>query len=167
MTGLFVRLWMAISVILVLVLLAASHAGAQVNDPAGRKSQVRDFGISNQGPTIEVGIGSWYGGKLVHGHRTASGERFDEKLLTAAHPKLPFQTRVRVTNLGNGKDVTVKINDRNATYTGRVIDLSRHAAELLDMKRQGIGLVAIVPAEGMPAPQVISEPARHASVPRS
>jgi len=151
----------------VLVVLMAATAQAQVNDPAGRKPRPADLGISNEGPAIEVGIGSWYGGKLVRGHHTASGECFDETKLTAAHPKLPFQTRVRVTNLGNGKDVTVKINDRNATYTGRVIDLSRRAAELIDMKRQGIGLVAIVPAEHGAAPQVISEPAHRGGVPSS
>jgi rare lipoprotein A len=150
----------------VLLLAVAGTAEAQVNDPAGRKPQPADFGADNEGPPIEVGIGSWYGGRLVRGHRTANGDRFDEAKLTAAHPKLPFSTWVRVTNLGNGKDVTVRINDRNATYTGRVIDLSRRAAEVLDMKRQGVGLVAIVPAQGA-APQVISSPARHPGVPSS
>ena len=146
--------------------LTVGKAEAQVNDPAGRKPHPADLGAANQGPPIEVGIGSWYGGRSVRGHRTANGDRFDENQLTAAHPKLPFSTHVRVTNLGNGKEVTVRINDRNATYTGRVIDLSRRAAETIGMRFQGIGLVAIVPNESAPT-QVISSPARRAGVPSS
>src|SRR5581483_5875707 len=81
-----------------------------------------------------------------------SGERFNEKALTAAHPTLPFETRVRVVNLETGKTVVVRINDRNATYTQRVIDLSRKAGEMIGIHYQGIGTVALIPDTPEPAP---------------
>ena len=165
MRGIFRHAGMAS--LLVMVVLTEGRAQAQVNDPAGAPPLPGDFGIANQGPAVEVGTGSWYGGRSVRGHRTASGERFDESLLTAAHPRLPFSTQVRVTNLANGKSVTVRINDRNAVYTGRVIDLTRRAAELIGMKRRGIGLVVIVPAESGAMPQVISVPTPRGGVPGS
>jgi len=78
------------------------------------------------------GIASWYGAKH-HGRRTASGERFDQKKLTAAHPTLPWGSIVRVTSLANGKSVDVRINDRGPFVKGRIIDLSRAAARVLGM----------------------------------
>lgn len=81
---------------------------------------------------IEAGIASWYGAKH-HGRRTASGERFDQKKLTAAHPTLPWGSVVRVTSLANGKSVDVRINDRGPFIKGRIIDLSRAAARALGM----------------------------------
>ena len=91
---------------------------------------------------------------------TASGERFNEKALTAAHPTLPFETRVRVINLTTGKSVIVRINDRNATYTQRVIDLSRKAGEMIGIHYQGIGTVALIPElpEPMPIPVATQPP---------
>lgn len=82
--------------------------------------------------TIEAGIASWYGAKH-HGRRTANGERFDQKKLTAAHPTLPWGSIVRVTSLANGKSVDVRINDRGPFVKGRIIDLSRAAARALGM----------------------------------
>lgn len=81
---------------------------------------------------LEAGIASWYGAKH-HGRRTASGERFDQKKLTAAHPTLPWGSIVRVTSLANGKSVDVRINDRGPFVKGRIIDLSRAAARVLGM----------------------------------
>jgi peptidoglycan lytic transglycosylase len=83
-------------------------------------------------PRIETGLASWYGAKH-HGRRTASGERFDQKALTAAHPTLPWGSIVRVTSLANGKSVDVRINDRGPFIKGRIIDLSRAAARALGM----------------------------------
>ena len=80
----------------------------------------------------QVGKASWYGPGF-HGKKTASGERFDENALTAAHPRLPLGTKVRVTHLGNGKTVEVRINDRGPHGGGRIIDLSRAAARELAM----------------------------------
>lgn len=88
--------------------------------------------------SVERGRASWYGGKF-HGRQTASGERFDQHALTAAHRELSFGTRVRVTNLQNDKAVVVRINDRGP-FGGknRIIDVSRAAAERLGMVGEGI-----------------------------
>ena len=83
------------------------------------------------------GQASWYGGKH-HGGPTASGERFNKNALTAAHKTLPMGTRVRVTNLRNGRSVVVRINDRGPYSKGRVIDLSEAAAKQLDMIDAGV-----------------------------
>ena len=77
------------------------------------------------------------------GARTASGERFNARELTAAHPTLPFGTKVRVTHLGNGKSVDVKINDRGPYIGGRIIDLSKAAAGVLGMQNQGVAKVKV------------------------
>ena len=79
---------------------------------------------------LETGIASWYG-KQFHGRKTASGERFDMDALTAAHPKLPFGSWVRVRDLVSGRSVDVRINDRGPHIKQRVIDLSRAAARAL------------------------------------
>lgn len=85
----------------------------------------------------QCGYASWYSEK--DGIHTASGERFDDSELTAAHRHLPFGTIVRVTNEQNGKSVDVRINDRGPWAGGsRIIDLSSAAADELDMKRAGI-----------------------------
>lgn len=91
----------------------------------------------------QSGKASWYGGKF-HGRKTASGERFNKNQLTAAHRKLPFGTRVRVTHLGNGKSVVVRINDRGPFGNrGRIIDLSEAAAGVLGMKQSGVARIKI------------------------
>jgi rare lipoprotein A len=81
---------------------------------------------------VQVGQASWYGPGF-HGRKTASGTRFNQYALTAAHRSLPLGTRARVTNLKNGKKVLVTINDRGPYYGGRIIDLSRAAAKQLAM----------------------------------
>lgn len=85
----------------------------------------------------EVGLASWYGQRF-HRRRTASGELFDMRALTAAHPTLPFGTRVCVRSEATGRSVVVRINDRGPHIRNRVIDLSRGAAEALGVK--GLGL---------------------------
>ena len=85
----------------------------------------------------QVGLASWYGGKF-HRRRTASGELFDMRALTAAHPTLPFGSLVCVRSTVNGRSVVVRINDRGPHTGNRVIDLSRAAAEELGMI--GLGL---------------------------
>jgi rare lipoprotein A len=84
----------------------------------------------------ETGEASWYG-ERHHGRRTASGEPFDMHALTAAHRTLPFGTRCRVTSRRSGRAVLVRVNDRGPFSKGRVIDLSRAAAEAIDMIRAG------------------------------
>jgi rare lipoprotein A len=80
----------------------------------------------------ELGIASWYGPRF-HGRRTANGEIYNMHAMTAAHKTLPFGTRVRVTSLVNGKEVIVRINDRGPFIKGRIIDLSKAAAQAIDM----------------------------------
>lgn len=90
-----------------------------------------------------TGKASWYGGKF-HGRKTASGERFNKNALTAAHRKLPFGSKVRVTHLGNQKSVVVRINDRGPFGNkGRIIDLSEAAAVRLGMKNAGVARVKL------------------------
>src|SRR5512132_3418122 len=81
---------------------------------------------------VQHGIASWYGPGF-HGRKTASGERFNQHELTAAHKRLPLGTKATVTNLKNGKQVEVEINDRGPYARGRILDLSKAAAERLDM----------------------------------
>ena len=82
---------------------------------------------------VQQGIASWYGPRF-HGRDTASGERFDQNELTAAHRTLPLGTKAMVTNLRNGKKVEVEINDRGPYARGRILDLSKAAAERLDIE---------------------------------
>jgi len=94
----------------------------------------------------ETGVASYYASKF-EGRKTASGERYEADEMTAAHPTLPFGTRVRVTNLENEKTVEVRINDRGPFRKGRVIDLSHRAAEKLGIVRRGLARVAVAVVE--------------------
>jgi rare lipoprotein A len=87
---------------------------------------------------VQEGTVSWYGAQFQH-QQTANGERFDMAAL--AHPTLPFGTRVRVTNLGNGRSVVVRVNDRGPFVGHRIADVSRGAAALLGMVGRGIAHV--------------------------
>jgi rare lipoprotein A len=87
-------------------------------------------------------VASYYGARF-HGRQTANGERFDMHAMTAAHPSLPFDTRVRVTHLDSGRQIVVRINDRGPFIKGRIIDLSRSAAEKLGMIRSGVARVRV------------------------
>ena len=84
---------------------------------------------------VEHGQASFYAASL-HGKRTASGRRFDQRKLTAAHPNLPFGSEVRVTNLENGRSVQVEIIDRGPFTGHRAIDLSRAAARRIGLTRE-------------------------------
>jgi rare lipoprotein A len=92
----------------------------------------------------EVGLASWYG---ATGHLTASGEVFDRQRLTAAHPSLPFGSVIEVRNKKNGRTVLVTVNDRGPFHKARIIDLSPAAAAVLGMRKRGIALVEIRPAD--------------------
>lgn len=94
------------------------------------------------GGHTETGKASWYGNEY-HGRQTASGEVFNQNAMTAAHRELPFGTIVLVKNLNNGRTVKVRINDRGPFVRGRIIDLSRGAAEKIDMVRDGVVPVRI------------------------
>ena len=97
---------------------------------------------------LERGGASWYGLQF-HGRRTASGEPYNMYQLTAAHRTLPFGTIVRVRSAVNGREVNVRINDRGPFARGRVIDLSRAAADELDMRNIGVkDVVLLLPTDG-------------------
>lgn len=91
---------------------------------------------------FERGEASWYGMQFRH-RRTANGERLDPKAMTAAHKTLPFGTLVCAKNLGNGRAVQVRINDRGPYTAGRIIDLSRAAADSIGMSGRGIKQVSL------------------------
>lgn len=96
---------------------------------------------------MQVGLASWYG-RDFHRKTTASGERYDMRDLTAAHRSLPLDTVARVTNLNNNRSVLVRINDRGPFTQGRVIDVSRSAAELLGMTKAGVVPVRVEVFDG-------------------
>ena len=86
---------------------------------------------------ISTGVVSWYGDKF-HGRKTASGEKYDKDELTAAHKSLPFGTKVKVTNIRNGKSVVVEINDRGPYAKSRVLDLSQAAFSEIGHTNTGV-----------------------------
>jgi rare lipoprotein A len=88
------------------------------------------------------GIASWYGG-IFNGRKTANGETYDENALTACHPTLPFGSLVRVVNVTNGRSVIVRITDRGDLAKGRIIDLSKGAADKLAMTNSGLAPVVL------------------------
>ena len=90
----------------------------------------------------ETGIASWYG-EQFHGKYTANGEVFDLNQMTAAHRTLPMPSVVRVTNLENGRSIEVRVNDRGPYARGRIIDMSRRAAQLLGFEGQGTAKVRV------------------------
>ena len=104
------------------------------------RSARRTTGVQDAAAGIgTTGMASFY----WQGHTTASGAHFNPEGMTAAHRSLPFGTRVRVTHLGNGRTVEVRINDRGPFVGGRIIDLSRGAAGVLGMHGQGVARVQV------------------------
>src|SRR5216684_2856732 len=97
---------------------------------------------SSKCKAYQVGTASWYG-EFFQGKQTASGEPFDMRDFTAAHPSLPLGTLVKVTNLKNGKAVVVRINDRGPVVDGRIIDVSYNAARALGFKEHGLQTVRL------------------------
>jgi rare lipoprotein A len=102
-----------------------------------------DPGAVLEGNEIGRGLASWYG-EPFHGRRTASGEIFDMNALTAAHKTLPFGTRLRVHNPATGQAVVVRINDRGPHVAGRIIDVSRAAAEQIGLHRSGVAPIVLL-----------------------
>ena len=92
----------------------------------------------------EVGLASWYGEEL-QGSATTSGEPFDMNALTAAHRRLPLGTRITVTNLTNHRSVVLRVNDRGPNVAGRLLDVSKAAAERLGFRGVGITKVKVIP----------------------
>ena len=117
---------------------AALHLRTPPSSNVGRDSVVRKAATVATPPQpaapSSYGVASFY----TEDEWTASGEKFNTRALTAAHPTLPFGTRLRVTNVTNGRSVVVRINDRGPFIPGRVVDLSELAAENLGMVERGI-----------------------------
>lgn len=143
-----------------LALLLAVCCGACAAAPSVHESDVQAVSQSSADASEEAtplakGWATWYGGKRWHGRRTASGERFDRRALTAAHLTLPMGTRLRVVNQANGREVWVRINDRGPKSGQFIIDLSEAAADRLGMRRAGKARVALYIGEPghTPSPQ--------------
>jgi rare lipoprotein A len=115
---------------------ASARPRPQTRPPSAADSVVPAAG------TTQEGIASWYG-PGYDGRRTASGEVFDQDALTAAHFDWAFGTRVRVTLLATGKSCLVRINDRFPAHKGRVIDVSRGAAQAIGLIGPGTGRVRL------------------------
>jgi rare lipoprotein A len=103
------------------------------NDNSVNNTRIKNTNVLE----IETGTASFYADEF-DGKKTANGEVYDMNDLTAAHPSLPFNTIVKVTNLSNGKSVEVRINDRMPQFKGRIIDLSLAAARRIEMINTGI-----------------------------
>ncbi len=119
---------------------ACDGCGTTSARPSSTIHEVTSPGPSAEPETVlstQTGSATFYSANLDRS-RTASGERYDRRALTAAHRTLPMHTRVRVTNLQNGKSVIVRINDRGPFGHGRIIDVSLAAARALDMIEAGV-----------------------------
>ena len=109
---------------------------------------------------VAVGMASWYG-DAFHGRKTANGEIYDKRALSAASPTMPLPSYARVTNLSNGYSVIVRVNDRGPYAAGRVMDMSSHVADVLDFKRMGTARVKVeyvgrAPLEGSDDNQLLA-----------
>jgi rare lipoprotein A len=128
----------------------ATPASALATNPAMAVTDVSPADIVTTMPApkrtvltrIKSGMASWYG-SVLQGHLTASGRRFNEYELTAAHRTLPFGSRVKVTDLRNHRSVVVTITDRGVLFPERVIDLSYGAAKELGMVKAGVDPVRL------------------------
>ena len=120
----------------------SSEAAKITSRPAVKMAGSTTPKRSHKPTPYQVGTASWYG-EQFQGKETASGEPFDMRDFTAAHPSLPLGTFVKITNLRNGKAVVVRINDRGPVVDGRIIDLSYNAARALGFKERGIQRVRL------------------------
>jgi rare lipoprotein A (peptidoglycan hydrolase) len=107
---------------------------------------------------VQKGVASYYADDF-HGKKTANGEKFDMNTLTAAHPRIRFNTLLKVTNSENGKSVVVRVNDRGPYVGGRILDLSRAAAQKIDMIRSGTATISaeVISVEQLPTIEDIAK----------
>lgn len=142
MSGIFFRLSLLVAVVGWVGCAGGRHSGqppAVAGTPEATEARTEETG---RWRTYETGTASWYGGRW-HGRKTANGERYDQYSMTAAHKKLPFHTKVRVTNLSTGKSCIVRINNRGPYVRGRVIDLSVAAAKKIGSYSGGLSRVKL------------------------
>jgi rare lipoprotein A len=148
-------------VILGLMLIAIAGCSSSPPSPPGTYKLGQPYQIAGRwyypeyDPDYDrVGVASWYG-EPFHGRATANGEVFDRGTVTAAHPTLPLPSLVRVTNLDNGREMTIRVNDRGPFVGDRIIDLSQQAARQLGFEEQGLApvrvrFVSLADARGTP-----------------
>ena len=132
------------NILVMLVVVTSLAAAPQSSDPSfinASENTPSNRQETNSKPH-QTGKASWYG-KFFHGRPTASGEPYDMFLFTAAHRTLPLGTRMKVTNLSNGRSVIVRVNDRGPVPLSRVVDLSYAAAQVLGFRQGGIGRVRL------------------------
>jgi len=129
-------LWRVMGLVFSLMIIAAACG------PSKKEIRYEPFDPGKKILYREVGLVSWYG-EEYHGRKTANGEIYDMYAMTAAHRTLPFNTRVRVTNLENGKKADLRINDRGPFIPGRIIDLSKSGAQVLGILGQGTAKVTV------------------------
>ena len=135
---------LALAMLVSAAAVAQAPAPATKSEPAPAPAAAAPAAPAPAAPTAAPGsdhrmegLAAYYSNRL-NGRRTASGQVFDQSALTAAHPTLPYGTKVKVTNTKNNKSVVVRINDRGPTQADRVVDLSRAAAGKLGMLRAGL-----------------------------
>lgn len=124
------------------IFICVAMFGCSSIKPKSTPTQTTGVVNENQNVYVETGKASFYA-NLHQSRKTANGEIYDHKLLTAAHRTLPFGTKVRVTNISNGKTIVVKINDRGPFIRGRIIDLSRSAFSSIASTSVGVIQVKI------------------------
>jgi peptidoglycan lytic transglycosylase len=130
------------AVVMMLGTLTHAKADPRIDQETG-PATTAEVEAAQPDPVVEQrGVVSWYGAHW-RGRRTASGKRFDDRLLTAASLSLPLATRAHVTNLQNGRSVDVVVNDRGPYVGGRIMDLSAAAAAAIGMRHSGLAMVAI------------------------
>lgn len=134
-----IRLLQNVLLLIVLMILLSSCGITRTGTAPERTPSSSEV---NAGAEIEAGVASWYGPNF-HGKLTANGETYNMNGMTAAHRSLPFNTVVQVENMTNGKTVVVRINDRGPYAHNRIIDLSRRAAQEIDMEEVGTAEVKI------------------------
>jgi len=125
-----------------LLMLGCAGSKPAPSEPIAKPPAAKPSGAPSAEPGPQTGVASFYS-EFHDGRRTASGEAFDMEALTAAHRTLPFGTRVKVTNLDNGRSVVVRINDRGPFVKKRIIDVSHAAAQQLKMVHRGTARVRL------------------------
>ena len=130
---------------------ATSAQAAEEYEASGNVYQILPSSLGYS----DIGIASWYGTKF-HGRMTSMGEPYDMRSLTAAHRELPLPTMLQVTNLDNGRQVVVRVNDRGPFHDDRIIDLSFGAAKMLGFERRGTATVVIEAIDHLNYPHRVS-----------
>jgi len=128
-------------ILILFTIIACSSTVRYASNPQKKSNDTSQPSNFHTGQII-TGSASYYGPKF-HGRKTANGETFDMYKLSAAHKELPFETLIKVTNMKNGKSVTLKVNDRGPFVGDRILDLSYAAAVEIEMVEQGVADVTI------------------------